>query len=119
MSEQPVDEPALFAVKRYEQPSVFAPEHLLREARRQRRIPEAAVPRVVLLDPDGDIVVHLRSLGQARAVASWACYHSRMWATEIGGVPVGVVPYAVGGPYAVLIAEQAFASGCGLLLSIT
>jgi len=37
-------------------PSVFEPANLLREARRQKRLAVADVPRVALLDPDGDIV---------------------------------------------------------------
>ena len=42
-------------------PSVFRPENLLREARRQRGVPEVPVPEVCLLDPDGDIVRQLRA----------------------------------------------------------
>jgi hypothetical protein len=39
--------------------SVFQPANLLREARRQRNLPDEPVPRVCLLDPDGDIAAHL------------------------------------------------------------
>jgi hypothetical protein len=35
--------------------SVFHPSTLLREARRQKGIAEAAVPSTCILDPDGDI----------------------------------------------------------------
>src|SRR4029077_15452742 len=41
--------------KDYDAPSVFRPENLLREARRQRGLAEAPVPAVCVLDPDGDI----------------------------------------------------------------
>lgn len=44
-------------------PSVFAPAALMREARRQKNIKEADVPTVCLLDPDGDLVRHLRQTG--------------------------------------------------------
>ena len=47
------------AGKEYTQESVFRPENLPREARRQRHLPEVAVPRVCLLDPDGDVVRYL------------------------------------------------------------
>ena len=46
-------------------PSVFRPEHLLREARRQRGLPARDVPEICALDPDGDLVRHLRRTGQA------------------------------------------------------
>jgi hypothetical protein len=41
-------------------PSVFLPAALMREARRQKNIKETDVPAVCLLDPDGDLVRHLR-----------------------------------------------------------
>ena len=48
--------PPILRHKRYDEPSVFAPENLLREARRQKAISAGAVPRICVLDPDGDIV---------------------------------------------------------------
>jgi hypothetical protein len=53
--------PSILAAKTYGAPSVFRPENLLREARRQRGLPDAAVPAVCALDPDGDIVRALRA----------------------------------------------------------
>jgi uridine phosphorylase len=38
---------------------------------------------------------------------------------EEGGVSIGIVGLAVGAPFAVLVAEQLFASGCRLLVSVT
>ena len=52
--------------KAHQEPSVFVPDALMREARRQRHLPEVPVPDLCLLDPDGDIVRHLRRTGQAR-----------------------------------------------------
>jgi uridine phosphorylase len=98
---------------------VFTAAGLLREARRQKQMPDEPVPAACLLDPDGDIADHLLVTGQADWSTSWACYHSRMLITTIAGRHVGVVPRAVGGSYAVLVAEQLFASGCQLLLSVT
>src|SRR6185295_18361706 len=37
----------------------------------------------------------------------------------LGGQTVGIVGCAVGAPFAVLIAEELFASGCRLLVSLT
>jgi uridine phosphorylase len=111
--------PTIHTVKRYGAPSVFLPENLLREARRQRRLPDEPVPAVCALDPDGDMVRMLRASGRARRADGWACYHTEMDVTDHGGITVGIVGLAVGAPFAVLVAEQLFASGCRLLLSIT
>jgi len=105
--------------KDYDAPSVFRPENLLREARRQRGLAEAPVPAVCVLDPDGDIVRVLRASGRSRTGAAWACYHTEMDLTEHDGVTLGIVGLAVGAPFAVLVAEQLFASGCRLLVSVT
>ena len=48
--------PPILAGKRYDSPSAFTPESLLREARRQKSASNQPVPDVCLLDPDGDIV---------------------------------------------------------------
>lgn len=105
--------------KHCQAPSTFTPENLLREARRQKGLPVTAVPQVCVLDPDGDIVRHLHVIGRAQPVAGWACYHSRMDSFSLGGQEFGIVGCAVGAPYAVLLAEQMFASGCRLLISMT
>ena len=51
----------LLAEKDYAASSVFQPEALLREARRQKGLPLAPVPEVCVLDPDGDIVRHAKA----------------------------------------------------------
>jgi len=52
--------------KDYADESVFQPGNLLREARRQRNLPDQPVPRVCLLDPDGDIAAHLADSGRGQ-----------------------------------------------------
>ncbi len=99
--------------------SVFLPENLLREARRQLGVAAGRVPAVCLLDPDGDIVRSLRRRALASRSETWACYHTDLWETVTGGTRLGIVGCAVGAPFAVLVAEQLFASGCELLISIT
>ncbi len=114
------DDPSpLVRAKAYDQHSVFRPENLLREGRRQRGRPDCAVPAVCLLDPDGDIVRHLTSAGRATEHLGWACYHTTLWTFDVDGTEVGVIGCAVGAPFAVLVAEQLHASGCELLISIT
>ena len=100
-------------------PSVFLPAALLREARRQKGLATVDVPPVCILDPDGDIVRRLRQTGQARPFEAWPCYHTRLDIFTLAGQDVGIIGCAVGAPFAVLIAEELFASGCRLLLSVT
>jgi uridine phosphorylase len=100
-------------------PSVFQPAALLREARRQKGLATVDVPALCILDPDGDIVRRLRRTGQAQPFPSWPCYHTALDMFTLAGRTVGIVGCAVGAPFAVLIAEQLFASGCQLLVSVT
>jgi uridine phosphorylase len=104
--------------KDYAAPSTFTPENLLREARRQKRLTESPVPQVCVLDPDGDIVRQLARDGRAHRDPAWACYHTDLYRVP-GQVELGIIGCAVGAPFAVLIAEELFASGCVLLISMT
>ena len=100
--------------------SVFQPEHLLREARRQLALPDRDVPAIGVLDPDGDLVTYLKRTGRARPSPGWACYHTDLHEFDLpDGTVAGVVGCAVGASFAVLVAEQLFASGCRLLVSVT
>lgn len=98
---------------------MFTPENLLREARRQKGIPCRRIPRVCLLDPDGDIVEYLRRKNHAIVNKAWACYHTELYSFKLGSIRIGIVGCAVGAPFAVLVAEEMFASGCELLVSVT
>jgi uridine phosphorylase len=110
--------PSIREDKNISAPSVFLPSALLREARRQKGLPAVDVPPVCILDPDGDIVRRVRQSG-AKAFEHWPCYHTRLDTFTLAGQTVGIVGCAVGAPFAVLIAEELFASGCRLLLSVT
>jgi uridine phosphorylase len=105
--------------KHYAAPSVFTPESLLREARRQKALPTEPVPAICILDPDGDLVDYLRATQRSQRQAAWACYHSQLDIFAHAGIEYGVIGRVVGAPYAVLVAEELFASGCQLLISIT
>jgi len=111
--------PPILRLKNHLAPSVFTPDALLREARRQKNLEAANVPGVCVLDPDGDIVRHLRATNRARRLPQWACYHTDLWGYEHNGLQFGVIACAVGAAFAVLVAEELFASGCRLLLSMT
>jgi uridine phosphorylase len=99
-------------------PSLLKPENMLREARRQKGLAAGSVPAVCVLDPDGDIVQHLRRHHGAIRSTNWACYHTEMWEWLEGGNRLGIVGCAVGSSFSVLVAEQLFASGCSLVLSL-
>jgi uridine phosphorylase len=111
--------PPLLENKNYSEPSVFLPENLLREAKRQKVIPNGNVPEVCVLDPDGDLVAYLLKTDKASLNEYWACYHSKMYSFKLDGLQMGIIPCIVGAPYAVLVAEQLFVSGCKYLISVT
>jgi uridine phosphorylase len=105
--------------KYYEAPSVFTPENLLREARRQKGLAVGTVPAICVLDPDGDLVDFLHTTNRARPHSTWACYHTELDTFLNEGIEFGVIGRVVGASFAVLVAEELFASGCELLISIT
>lgn len=139
--------PPLLANKRYAEPSVFNAANMLREARRQKGLPAGTVPAVCLLDPDGDILTNLLRTDKARHHPSWACYHTQLYTTWLHSDPVGcakrhpvldpgsaacaapsrsddcielgIIGGVIGASFAVLVAEELFASGCRLLISVT
>jgi uridine phosphorylase len=112
-------ESPLFGTKQYDEPSVFTPNSLVREARRQKDLPEKSVPDVCVLDPDGDIVRQLASTGQADKDPAWPGYHTDLYRFTLDNEEIGIIGCAVGAPFAVLVAEQLFATGCRFLVSIT
>jgi uridine phosphorylase len=112
-------ESPLFAAKRFDEPSVFTPESLLADARRQKDLPDGDVPDVCVLDPDGDIVRHLVAIGRAEQDPNWPGYHTDLYRFTLNGHEVGIVGCAVGASFAVLVAEQLFAAGCQFLVSVT
>jgi uridine phosphorylase len=116
---EPAPLPPILGAKHPLAPSVFRPENLLREARRQKRLPTTPVPEICVLDPDGDLETELRRAGRAQPDPDWPCYHTTLSRFMLGAEPVGLLPRAVGAPFAVLEAEQLFAAGCRLLLSVT
>ncbi|HQS04745.1 MAG TPA: hypothetical protein PLT16_03815, partial [Daejeonella sp.] len=109
----------LLKYKYYQTESVFKPENLLREAKRQKEKKDCNVPSVCLLDPDGDLAEYLLKTNQASLNECWACYHSKLYSFKVDGIEVGIIPCIVGSSYAVLVAEQLFVSGCTSLISIT
>jgi uridine phosphorylase len=77
------------------------------------------VPPVCILDADGDLVRQLRQTGMAKPFVGWPCYHTELDTFDLGGHLVGIVGRVVGASFAILVAEELFASGCELLVSLT
>ena len=77
------------------------------------------IPSLCLLDFDGDLTDWLTSHGKATSFAAWGCFHTKMYVLEDDGVRCGVIARTIGGPYAVLIAEQLRVSGAQLILGLT
>jgi uridine phosphorylase len=111
--------PPILENKNTSSPSVFVPSVLLREARRQKNIPAMQVRSVCVLDPDGDLLRALRGSGKAAPFAGWPCYHTELDTFTLAGQEAGIVGRVVGASFAVLVAEELFASGCRLLVSLT
>ena len=88
---------------RYDAPSAFTPESLLREARRQKGIAVAAVPAVCVLDPDGDLVRRLRADGRTGIDHSWACYHTDPYRPSLERLALALLGSAVGAPFPALV----------------
>ncbi len=109
----------ILADKYYDAPSVFTAENLLREARRQKGLALGQVPAICVLDPDGDLVEYLQHSGLSQPHPTWACYHTTLDTFVHQEMEYGVVGRVVGASFAVLVAEELFASGCQVLISIT
>lgn len=77
------------------------------------------LPPLCVLDFDGDLSDRLAEEGRTSPVKSWACFHTSMRAMTLNGVACGIVPRTIGGPYAVLVAEQLWAAGAKAIVGIT
>ncbi len=111
--------PPILSKKHYTEPSVFTAENLLREARRQRSLERGRAPRICVLDPDGDIVRWLVATRRAERDPHWPCYHTDLFTFAWDDMQLGIIGCTVGASFAVLVAEELFASGCELLISVT
>lgn len=89
------------------------------DVRRSQQVPSGDVPPVCILEFDGDLTDWLVRDGVARLFERWACFHTSMFALDLEGVECGIIARTIGGPYAVLIAEQLQAAGAKLIVGLT
>src|SRR5215208_1469711 len=107
---QPFGAAPILANKHHAASSVFTPESLLREARRQKNLRSDPVPTICILDPDGDLVDYLAAGDHARPHGSWACYHTHLTTFVHKQIEYGIIGRVVGASFAVLVAEEMFDS---------
>lgn len=99
--------------------SAFTAQDLIDDVRRRRQIPTETVPPVCILEFDGDLTDWLVREGIAKPFGAWACFHTSMFAIGLEGIRCGIIARTIGGPYAVLIAEQLQAAGAKLIIGLT
>jgi uridine phosphorylase len=101
------------------EPSAFTADALVAAVRSERKLPVQAVPRVCVLEFDGDLTDWLITAGYAIPYKWWACFHTAMHTIDVGGTACGIIARTIGGPFAVLVAEQLRTSGAELVLGLT
>jgi uridine phosphorylase len=102
-----------------QQPSAFTPEALIAAVRSERGLPASTVPRICVLEFDGDLTDWLISNRGALRCSHWACFHTTMYTLEVDGCTCAIIPRTIGGPYSVLVAEQLAASGARIIIGLT
>ncbi len=100
-------------------PSAFTAEGLVAAVRTERTLSAEAVPQVCVLEFDGDLTDWMVNAGHARVCRDWACFHTIMHTVDVDGTNCGIIARTIGGPYAVLVAEQLRASGAEVVLGLT
>jgi uridine phosphorylase len=103
----------------FNSPTIFSPKSLVEAVRANKQLKQKTIPPVCVLEFDGDLTDWLLSTGKVKPCKSWACFHTTMYSLELDGFTYGIVPRTIGGPYAVLIAEQMMVSGAQVVLGLT
>jgi uridine phosphorylase len=102
-----------------DEPSAFTAEALVSAVRSERGLSSHQIPDICVLEFDGDLTDALVRNGTVRTCEAWACFHTTMFSLEVDGISFGLIPRTIGGPYAVLVAEQLRASGVKAILGLT
>lgn len=99
--------------------SEFTAIGLMDDVRRSRGTPVGKPPALCVLEFDGDLTDGLVTAGLAKPYPAWPCFHTTMYVLELESITCGIIPRTIGGPYAVLIAEQLAAAGVRLIIGLT
>lgn len=102
-----------------EEKTAFRPEDLVSAVSRDRGRQRAAAPAICVLDFDGDLTDWLAETGRSERSPDWSCFHTEMEMVRLESVDAGVVGRTIGGPYAVLVAEQMLVQGAEVIVGLT
>ena len=119
MQEEDGPLPPILCNKQHEVQSVFTPESILREARRQKGLNEACVPAVCVLDPDGDMVRYLKQVDRAHRDPGWACYHTELYRTPKRISSLASCPAPLGHRLRCSSPSNCSPAGASCLISVT
>lgn len=100
-------------------PTIFHPEDLVQAVRDQRQLSSTGLPEVCVLDFDGDLTDALVNAGEVRPCKAWPCFHTSMWLLDVDNKPCGIIGRTIGGPFAVLVAEQLAVCGVRVVIGLT
>ena len=100
-------------------PTVFRPEELVQAVRDQRQPNATDIPDICVLDFDGDLTDALISAHEVLACSAWPCFHTTMWSLTTDDQRYGLIARTIGGPYAVLVAEQLAVCGVRIIVGLT
>lgn len=100
------------------EPTVFRPEELVAAVRQQRGAGNEALPRLGVLEFDGDLTDKLIARDEVRRCENWPCFHTEMWLWPTDSPRCGIVARTIGGPYTVLIAEQMAVCGMKVVIGL-
>jgi uridine phosphorylase len=103
----------------HDEPSAFRPEDLVDAVRGRRGLAASSLPEVCILDFDGDLTDALVESGELDRCREWPCFHTAMWSFEVDGRRCGLIDRTIGGPYAVLVAEQLAVCGVKVAVGVT
>jgi uridine phosphorylase len=99
--------------------SQFRAADLVASVRRLKGLLGSAIPEICILEFDGDLTDALIASGEVCRFPEWPCFHTAMWLWESGNLSCGIVARTIGGPFAVLVAEQLLVCGARVVVGIT
>lgn len=100
------------------EPTAFRPEDLVAAVREQRFGSNGPLPPLGVLEFDGDLTDKLIARGEVQRCDHWPCFHTDMWLWPKDGPRCGIVARTIGGPYAVLIADQMAVCGMKVVVGL-
>ena len=101
-----------------DEPTAFRPEDLVAAVREQRGAGDSSIPSLCILEFDGDLTDKLIARDEVRRCSHWPCFHTEMWLWPKDNPRCGIVARTIGGPFAVLVAEQMVVCGARTVVGL-